>query len=105
MKKNNCFISKLIKFAAVVASIAGVLYVFKDSVKDMIASVKEKLSDDDFDDFDDDFDDDFNDDEVFEDKSDREYVSINITDDNDEEDSKDLEDPEELYDDDEDENA
>lgn len=109
MKKKSCVISKLIKLIAILASIGGALYLFKDSVTDILSSVKEKFaSDDDFDDFDD-FDDedmdDFDDNEVFEDKSDREYVSINITDDTEKEDSKDLEDPEDFGDDDETENA
>lgn len=106
MKKKSCVISKLIKLIAILASIGGALYLFKDSVTDILSSVKEKFaSDDDFDDFDDEDMDDFDDNEVFEDKSDREYVSINITDDTEKEDSKDLEDPEDFGDDDETENA
>ena len=52
MKKKSCVISKLIKLIAILASIGGALYLFKDSVADILSSVKEKFaSDDDFDDF------------------------------------------------------
>ncbi|MDO4169784.1 MAG: DNA-directed RNA polymerase subunit delta [Lachnospiraceae bacterium] len=83
MKKNRCFITKLVTLVAVIASICGVLFIFKDSIANTISKLKEKFTTkDDFDDFDDDFDD--FDDEIVEDKSDREYVSINIGDEKDE---------------------
>lgn len=78
MRKSSCFIKKIITLVAVIASICGILFIFKDSVKDILSKVKEKFTtDDDFDSFDDNFEDD---DEIFEDKSDREYVSLNIGD-------------------------
>lgn len=83
MKKNRCFITKLVTLVAVIASICGVLFVFKDSIANTISKLKEKfMTKDEFDDFDDDFDD--FDDEFVEEKSDREYVSINIGDEKDE---------------------
>lgn len=92
MKKKSCLLAKLIKFAAIIASIGGVLFLFKDTITDIISSAKDHFSaDDDFEDFDDDDEmDDFDDEEVFDHKSDREYVSINITDEE-TEDSKDIE--------------
>jgi hypothetical protein len=83
MKKKDGLISKLIVLAAVIASIVGALFVLKDYIEDFIILLKEKFSDcDSFDDFDDD--DDFDDTEIFNKKTDREYVNINITDDTEE---------------------
>ena len=89
MKKT---IKDLFKLITAIATVAGILYVARDQIKAIIAKIKE-VSDDDFDDdfddesFDDDsFDDDsFDDDEIFPEpsKDDRDYVSINITDTND----------------------
>ena len=86
MKKT---IKDLFKLITAIATVAGILYVARDQIKAIIAKIKEE-SDDDFDDdfddesFDDDsFDDDsFDDDEIFPEpsKDDRDYVSINITD-------------------------
>ena len=81
MKKT---IQDLFKLITAIATVAGILYVARDQIKAIIAKIKE-VSDDDFDDdFDDEsFDDDsFNDDEIFPEpsKDDRDYVSINITD-------------------------
>lgn len=81
MKKT---IKDLFKLITAIATVAGILYVARDQIKAIIAKIKE-VSDDDFDDdFDDEsFDDDsFNDDEIFPEpsKDDRDYVSINITD-------------------------
>lgn len=86
MKKT---IKDLFKLITAIATVAGILYVVRDQIKAIIAKIKE-VSDDDFDDdfddesFDDDsFDDDsFDDDEIFPEpsKDDRDYVSINITD-------------------------
>ncbi len=86
MKKT---IKDLFKLITTIATVAGILYVARDQIKAIIAKIKE-VSDDDFDDdfddesFDDDsFDDDsFDDDEIFPEpsKDDRDYVSINITD-------------------------
>lgn len=85
MKKT---IKDLFKLITTIATVAGILYVARDQIKAIIAKIKE-VSDDDFDDdfddesFDDDsFDDDsFDDDEIFPEpsKDDRDYVSINIT--------------------------
>lgn len=81
MKKT---IKDLFKLITTIATVAGILYVARDQIKAIIAKIKE-VSDDDFDDdFDDEsFDDDsFDDDEIFPgpSKDDRDYVSINITD-------------------------
>lgn len=76
---------KVIKTLAVVASVCGVLFIFKDSIKEVLDALKDKISKDDFDDFDDD--DDFNEDEIFGKSSDREYVNIKITDEDDDDDS------------------
>lgn len=86
MKKT---IKDLFKLITAIATVAGILYVARDQIKAIIAKIKE-VSDDDFDDdfddesFDDDsFDDDsFDDDDIFPEpsKDDRDYVSINITD-------------------------
>ena len=86
MKKT---IKALFKLITAIATVAGILYVARDQIKAIIAKIKE-VSDDDFDDdfddesFDDDsFDDDsFDNDEIFPEpsKDDRDYVSINITD-------------------------
>ena len=86
MKKT---IKDLFKLITAIATVAGILYVARDQIKAIIAKIKE-VSDDDFDDdfddesFDDDsFDDDsFDDDEIFPEpsKDNRDYVSINITD-------------------------
>lgn len=86
MKKT---IKDLFKLITAIATVAGILYVARDQIKAIIAKIKE-VSDDDFDDdfddesFDDDsFDDDsFDNDEIFPEpsKDDRDYVSINITD-------------------------
>ena len=76
MKKT---IKDLFKLITAIATVAGILYVARDQIKAIIAKIKE-VSDDDFDD---DFDDDsFDDDEIFPEpsKDDRDYVSINITD-------------------------
>ena len=76
MKKT---IKNLFKLITAIATVAGILYVARDQIKAIIAKIKE-VSDDDFDD---DFDDDsFDDDEIFPEpsKDDRDYVSINITD-------------------------
>ena len=72
---------------AVIASISGVCFIFKDTIKDAVTAVKEKFSDPDFDDFDDD--DDFDEKEIFGKPSDREYVDITITDDDDDEELED----------------
>ena len=77
MKKT---IKDLFKLITAIATVAGILYVARDQIKAIIAKIKE-VSDDDFDD--DSFDDDsFDDDEIFPEpsKDDRDYVSINITD-------------------------
>ena len=81
MKKT---IKDLFKLITTIATVAGILYVARDQIKAIIAKIKE-VSDDDFDDdFDDEsFDDDsFDDDEIFPEPSKdyRDYVSINITD-------------------------
>lgn len=81
MKKT---IKDLFKLITAIATVAGILYVARDQIKAIIAKIKE-VSDDDFDDDfnDESFDDDsFNDDEIFPEpsKDDRDYVSINITD-------------------------
>lgn len=81
MKKT---IKDLFKLITAITTVAGILYVARDQIKAIIAKIKE-VSDDDFDDdFDDEsFDDDsFDDDEIFPElsKDDRDYVSINITD-------------------------
>lgn len=76
MKKT---IKDLFKLITAIATVAGILYVARDQIKAIIAKIKE-VSDDDFDD---DFDDEsFDDDEIFPEpsKDDRDYVSINITD-------------------------
>lgn len=76
MKKT---IKDLFKLITTIATVAGILYVARDQIKAIIAKIKE-VSDDDFDD---DFDDEsFDDDEIFPEpsKDDRDYVSINITD-------------------------
>lgn len=76
MKKT---IKDLFKLITAIATVAGILYVARDQIKAIIAKIKE-VSDDDFDD---DFDDEsFDDDEIFTEpsKDDRDYVSINITD-------------------------
>ena len=77
MKKT---IKDLFKLITAIATVAGILYVARDQIKAIIAKIKE-VSDDDFDDesFDDDS---FDDDEIFPEpsKDDRDYVSINITD-------------------------
>lgn len=78
---------KLVKVLAVIASISGVCFIFKDTIKDAVTAVKEKFSDPDFDDFDDD--DDFDEKEIFGKPSDREYVDITITDDDDDEELED----------------
>ncbi|MDO4942366.1 MAG: DNA-directed RNA polymerase subunit delta [Lachnospiraceae bacterium] len=72
---------KIIKALAVIASICGICFLFKDSIKEALSAIKGKLSNDDFDDFDEDFDeDDFDEDKIFGKSSDREYVDITITD-------------------------
>lgn len=81
MKKT---IKDLFKLITAIATVAGILYVARDQIKAIIAKIKE-VSDDDFDDDfnDESFDNDsFNDDEIFPEpsKDDRDYVSINITD-------------------------
>lgn len=77
MKKT---IKDLFKLITTIATVAGILYVARDQIKAIIAKIKE-VSDDDFDDesFDDDS---FDDDEIFPEpsKDDRDYISINITD-------------------------
>lgn len=76
MKKT---IKDLFKLITAIATVAGILYVARDQIKAIITKIKE-VSDDDFDD---DFDDEsFDDDEIFPEpsKDDRDYVSINITD-------------------------
>lgn len=77
MKKT---IKDLFKLITAIATVAGILYVARDQIKAIIAKIKE-VSDDDFDDesFDDDS---FDDDEIFPEpsKDNRDYVSINITD-------------------------
>ena len=109
MKKT---IKDLFKLITAIATVAGILYVARDQIKAIIAKIKE-VSDDDFDDdfddesFDDDsFDDDsFDDDEIFPEpsKDDRDYVSINITDTDDdpsvaEEEAQETETPSEEFD-------
>ncbi|MCQ2492373.1 MAG: DNA-directed RNA polymerase subunit delta [Lachnospiraceae bacterium] len=79
MKKNKCLIGKLIALAIAIAAIAGALYLFKDSIAEVVAKIKEKLGAEE--DFDEDVaDEDFDDEEIFADK-DREYVNIKIGDD------------------------
>lgn len=75
MKKT---IKDLFKLITAITTVAGILYVARDQIKAIIAKIKE-VSDDDFDD---DFDDESFDDEIFPEpsKDDRDYVSINITD-------------------------
>lgn len=75
MKKT---IKDLFKLITTIATVAGILYVARDQIKAIIAKIKE-VSDDDFDD---DFDDESFDDEIFPEpsKDDRDYISINITD-------------------------
>lgn len=72
MKKT---IKDLFKLITAITTVAGILYVARDQIKAIIAKIKE-VSDDDFDD------DSFDDDEIFPEpsKDDRDYVSINITD-------------------------
>lgn len=82
MKKT---IKDLFKLVTAIATVAGILYVARDQIKAIIDKVKEVSGNDDLDDdFDDEsFDDDsFDDDEIFPEssKDDRDYVSINITD-------------------------
>mgnify|MGYP005841857941 CR=1 FL=1 len=81
---NSVIMSNTFNDGTTIATVAGILYVARDQIKAIIAKIKE-VSDDDFDDdFDDEsFDDDsFDDDEIFPEpsKDDRDYVSINITD-------------------------
>ena len=75
----------LFKLATALATIAGIAYVARDQIKAIIAKIKDVSGDDFDDDFDDDsFDDDpFDEEEIFHEptKDDRDYVSINITDD------------------------
>lgn len=71
---------KIIKALAVIASICGLCFLFKDSIKEALSAIKGKLSNDDFDDFDDD---DFDEDKIFGKSSDREYVDITIDDEDD----------------------
>lgn len=81
MKKT---IKNLFKLFTAIATVAGIAYVARDQIKEIIAKIKDVSNDDFDDDFDDDsFDDDsFDDDEIFPEpsKDDRDYVSINITD-------------------------
>ena len=86
MKKT---IKDLFKLITAIATVAGILYVARDQIKAIIAKIKEVSNDDFDDDFDDEsFDDDsfdedsFDDDEIFPEpsKDNRDYVSINITD-------------------------
>lgn len=80
MKKT---IKDLFKLMTAIATIAGIVYVARDQIKAIISKIKDVSGDDFDDDFDDDsFDDDsFDDDEIFPEasKDDRDYVSINIT--------------------------
>lgn len=75
----------LFKLATALATIAGIAYVARDQIKAIIAKIKDVSGDDFDDDFNDDsFDDDpFDEDEIFHEptKDDRDYVSINITND------------------------
>lgn len=72
----------LFKLATALATIAGIAYIARDQIKAIIDKIKE-VSNDDIDDFDEDsFDDDsFDEEEIFHEptKDDRDYVSINIT--------------------------
>lgn len=81
MKKT---IKDLFKLITAIATVAGILYVARDQIKAIIDKIKEVSGKDPDDDFDDEsFDDDsFDDDEIFPEpsKDDRDYVSINITD-------------------------
>ena len=81
MKKT---IKDLFKLITTIATVAGILYVARDQIKAIIAKIKEVYEDDFEDDLDEEsFDDDsFDDDEIFPEpsKDDRDYVSINITD-------------------------
>lgn len=78
----------LFKLATALATIAGIAYIARDQIKAIIDKIKE-VSNDDIDDFDEDsFDDDsFDEEEIFHEptKDDRDYVSINITESDDEE--------------------
>ena len=73
MKKT---IKDLFKLITAIATVAGILYVARDQIKAIIAKIKEVSDDESFDD------DSFDDDEIFPEpsKDDRDYVSINITD-------------------------
>ena len=78
----------LFKLATALATIAGIAYIARDQIKAIIDKIKE-VSNDDIDDFNEDsFDDDsFDEEEIFHEptKDDRDYVSINITESDDEE--------------------
>lgn len=82
----------LFKLATALATIAGIVYVARDQIKAIIDKIKDVSKDDIDDDFDDDsFDDDsFDEDEIFHEptKDDRDYVSINITESDDNADDK-----------------
>ena len=69
MKKT---IKDLFKLITAITTVAGILYVARDQIKAIIAKIKEVSDDDDS----------FDDDEIFPEpsKDDRDYVSINITD-------------------------
>ena len=102
MKKKFNFISKLVKVAALLASIGGIAYLCKDKIKEMLSSEK-PYDEEDFDVEEENEDDDFDDAvSADEDTTDREYVSIDITGDS-KEDEKDAEDPADLDSDEEDE--
>lgn len=89
MKNNKCLIGKLVALAIAIAAIAGALYLFKDSIAEVVAKITEKLGTKD--DFDEDVaDEDFDDEEIFADK-DREYVNIKIGDDKVEETAEEIE--------------
>ncbi len=87
LRKNTGLIAALIKIVALVASVCGVVFLFKDSIEDILSTVRGKDSNDDFEPFDED--EDFDTEEIFNKKSNREYVDIKITDDEElEDDSK-----------------
>lgn len=98
MKKN---IKTLCKLITTIVTVGGILYIARDQVKAIIDKIKEVSSKDESvdDDFDDDFDEPFDDDDIFPESAEenRDYVSINITnDDETEEDAVSDEVPEET---------
>lgn len=86
MKKN---FKTLCKLVTVIVTVGGIFYAARDQIKAMLDKIKEVSSNDESvdDDFDEPFDD--NDDDLFPEsaKDDRDYVSINITNDDETEDN------------------